>query len=244
MRKRVSPKPRCGRLAERHRSRGCSTRRGEHPGMTSFRLRRQRRGNGVARPQNRRAREGCVGEAVVGTKSGPCRRSAPRWASRRGQPTAEARADQARLIAASHRKGGLRFLYSFAGHRGSFTPCLPGHALRNWPWEILYRHFPALLSNQDTRRRSRVRRGGVNPRTRKRTCESCPKRGLWIVYQQSIHACFERVTGQAVGRLNAPGNLPGITHLRLYNPCVRFPTARQRRLQNSRRQRQLLTPTP
>ena len=47
--------PRCGRRAERRRSGGCSTRRGD-PTMTSFGLCRQRRGNGVARPEHRRER--------------------------------------------------------------------------------------------------------------------------------------------------------------------------------------------
>ena len=38
--------------------------------MTLFGLRRQRRGYGVARPENRRVGENWVGEVVVGKNSG------------------------------------------------------------------------------------------------------------------------------------------------------------------------------
>jgi len=62
-------KPRGGRQAERNRSGDCSTRQGNAT-MTSFGLCRQRRGNGVACPGNRRAGEKCAGEAVAGENSG------------------------------------------------------------------------------------------------------------------------------------------------------------------------------
>ena len=71
MRKWLSPKPPGGRRAGRRRSGGCSTRRGDNPRMNSFGLWHQRRGNGVARRENRREGEKCVAEAVVGKNSGP-----------------------------------------------------------------------------------------------------------------------------------------------------------------------------
>jgi len=48
---------------------GCSTRRGKRT-MTSFDLCRQRRGKGVACPDNRRAGETGAGESVSGVHSG------------------------------------------------------------------------------------------------------------------------------------------------------------------------------
>ena len=67
-RMKLSPRPPCGHRAGRHRSGDCSTRWG-NPTMTLFGLCRQRRGNGVACPGNRREGEKCAGEAVTGENS-------------------------------------------------------------------------------------------------------------------------------------------------------------------------------
>jgi hypothetical protein len=71
MRKRRSPKPPGGLPAGRHRSGGCSRRRGDNPRMTSFGLCRQRHGHGGGWPGNRRGGGKRAGRPSSGRVRGP-----------------------------------------------------------------------------------------------------------------------------------------------------------------------------